>query len=79
MRLMAAQSTSLLCLSALFMVEPSRQGGQCCMCGYDSEGGRLCHDHEVGGTGGDEVGYWGRVSLCLLRRLYRSVPSPRSM
>ena len=25
------------------------------MCGHDSEGGRLCHDHKVGGTGGDGV------------------------
>ena len=57
MRLMAAQSTSLLCLAASLMVDPSRQGGQCGMCGHDSERGRLCDDHEVVGTGGDGVGY----------------------
>ena len=57
MRLMAAQSTSVLCLAASLMVDPSRQCGQCGMCGHVSEGGRLCHDHEVVDTGGDGVGY----------------------
>ena len=57
MRLMAAQSTSLLCLFASLMVDPRRESGQCGMRGHDSEGGRLCHDHEVDGTGGDGVCY----------------------
>ena len=79
MRLMTAQSTSLLCLAAMFRVDPSRQGGQCCMCGYDSEGGRLCHDHELDCMGGDGVYYWGRVPRCRLRRFCHSAPSRRSM
>ena len=33
------------------------------MCGHDSEGCRLCDDHEVGGTGADGVSYWGRRAL----------------
>ena len=68
MRLMTAQSTSLLCLSASLMVDPRRERGQCGMCGHDSDGGRLCDDHEVGDRGGDGVCYWGRASLCPLRR-----------
>jgi hypothetical protein len=56
-RLMAAESTSLVCLAASLVVDPSRQGGQCGMYGHDSEGERLCHDHEVDGTGGDGVCY----------------------
>ena len=57
MQLMTAQSTTLLCLSATLVEDPIRLGGQCGMCGHVSEGGRLCREHEVGGTGGDGVGY----------------------
>ena len=57
MRLMAAQSASLLCLAASLVVVPRRERGHVGVCGHDSEGGRLCGDHEVVDTGGDEVGY----------------------
>ena len=79
MRLMAAQSTSVQSLAALLMVDPSRQRGQCGVCGHDSEGGRLCDDYEVGDRGGDGVCYLGRASLCPLRRFCRGVPSRWSM
>ena len=79
MRLMATQTTSLLCLSASLMVDPSRQSGRRGTCGHDSEGGRLCDDHEVGDRGGDGVCYSGGASLCRLRRFCHTVLTRRSM